>query len=114
MLIGAHVVLYSTDASADAAVLDAWLPGSTVDAGGEWLIMALPPAEAACHPVDGPPSHELFLMTDDLQTEVRTLAELGVTCSAVETPQWGSPVRVLLPSGAQLGLYQPRHATTVR
>ena len=46
----------------------------SVDAGGGWLIFALPPAELAIHPADGEARHELYLMTDDLDA---TLAQLA-------------------------------------
>jgi hypothetical protein len=38
----------------------------SADAGGGWLIFALPPAELAVHPADGATRHELFLMCDDI------------------------------------------------
>ena len=49
-ITGVHAVLYTHEAEADRA----WLtdvPGlKSVDAGGGWLIFALPPAELAVHP----------------------------------------------------------------
>ncbi len=50
MITGAHVILYSTDADADRAFLQNLLGTTTVDAGGGWLILALPPGEVAVHP----------------------------------------------------------------
>ena len=67
MITGAHVILYSTDADADRAFLHDLLGTTTVDAGGGWLILALPPAEVAVHPTDGPPQHELYLLCDDIE-----------------------------------------------
>jgi hypothetical protein len=50
----------------------------SVDAGGGWLIFALPPAEVAVHPADLP-SHELYLMCEDLAgTMVRLSAQLSI------------------------------------
>ena len=54
VITGAHAILYSTDADADRAFLRDLLGTTTVDAGGGWLILALPPAEVAVHPTDGP------------------------------------------------------------
>jgi catechol 2,3-dioxygenase-like lactoylglutathione lyase family enzyme len=113
VIFGAHLVLYSEDAAADRAFLTDVLGLGSVDAGGGWLIFALPPAEAAVHPAEGPAT-ELFLMCDDLKGEMRALAGRGVTCSPVEEARWGSITKVRLPSGAEIGLYQPKHPTAVQ
>jgi hypothetical protein len=112
MIFGAHLVLYSTDAEADRAFLSNVLGLGSVDAGGGWLIFALPPAEAALHPGEAPAT-ELYLMCDDLAVEMRTLAERGVECSAVEEARWGTITKIRLPSGAEIGLYEPRHRTAI-
>src|ERR1035438_5147112 len=52
MIIGAHVLLYSKDPDADRAFFHDVLQLHSVDAGGGWLIFALPPAEVAVHPAD--------------------------------------------------------------
>lgn len=111
MIYGAHTILYSADAEADRRFLREVLGFSSVDAGHGWLIFALPPGEAAVHPTDGPPLSELYLMTDDLGAELEALRGKGVTCGEVEEARWGLVTKVDLPSGAQLGLYQPRHAS---
>jgi catechol 2,3-dioxygenase-like lactoylglutathione lyase family enzyme len=112
MIFGAHVVLFSADAEADRAFLADVLGFASVDAGGGWLIFGLPPAEAAVHPAEAPAA-ELYLMCDDLEAEMRSLTERGVVCSAVEEARWGSITKISLPSGAEVGLYQPRHPTMV-
>ena len=66
MMRGAHVVLYSRDAEADRAFFRDVLDYPFVDAGHDWLIFALPPAELAIHPGDANDVHELFLMCDDV------------------------------------------------
>ena len=50
MITGAHTILYSRDADADRAFFRDVLGFHSVDAGGGWLIFALPPAELAAHP----------------------------------------------------------------
>ena len=112
MIFGAHLVLYSTDADADRAFLSEVFGFDAVDAGGGWLIFALPPAEAAVHPAEAP-SAELYLMCDDLEAEIRTLAGRGVVCSAVEEARWGSITKIVLPSGSEVGLYQPKHPLAI-
>ena len=88
MIFGAHLVVFSTDAEADRAFLSDVLGFDSVDAGGGWLIFALPAAEAALHPAEAPAA-ELYLMTDDLAADMRSLAERGVELSDVEEARLG-------------------------
>jgi catechol 2,3-dioxygenase-like lactoylglutathione lyase family enzyme len=110
MIFGAHVVLYSKDAEADRAFFRDVLGLKAVDAGHGWLIFALPPAEAAFHPSEENGLHELFFMCDDLSAETASLAQKQVTFSEVQEARWGSIVRMKLPGGSDIGLYQPKHA----
>jgi catechol 2,3-dioxygenase-like lactoylglutathione lyase family enzyme len=116
MIFGAHVVLYSKDAAADRAFFSDMLGLASVDAGHGWLIFALPPAEAAVHPVeglDGEGRHELYLLCDDLAAEMERLVGKGVACEPMEEARWGLLTRMHLPGGGRLGLYQPRHAVAI-
>ena len=70
MLIGAHSIIYSTNADADSAFLRDVLTLPNVDVGGGWLIFGLPPAEVAVHPSTKNGVHELYLMCDDLEAFV--------------------------------------------
>jgi hypothetical protein len=110
MITGAHVIVYSTAAEADRAFLLELLGTRHVDAGGGWLIVALPPAELAVHPTDGAPKQELHLMCDDIDKTVSDLTTRGVTFEGgVRDQGWGLWTSIQLPSGGTLGLYQPRH-----
>jgi catechol 2,3-dioxygenase-like lactoylglutathione lyase family enzyme len=111
MITGAHVILFSRDAEADRAFIRDVLGFAHVDAGGGWLIFKLPPAEAAVHPEDeGQPRHELYLMCNDLAATLAQLRARGVRVSEeANQPRWGLLGSVTLPSGAQLGIYEPRH-----
>ena len=83
MINGAHILFFSTNPEADRAFFRDVLNFPHVDVGGGWLIFALPPAEAAIHPVDQ--SHTqthaghgllgavLYLMCDDLDATLRDL-----------------------------------------
>ena len=118
MITGAHVVLYSNDATADRAFLRDVLDFGSVDAGHGWRIFALPPAEVAVHPAD-PPSgeqnrHALYFLCDDLKSELEGLRQKGVQCSNVEEERWGSLSRIRLPSGGEIGIYQPKHPTALK
>ena len=112
MIFGAHLVVFSTDAEADRAFLSDVFGFDSVDAGGGWLIFALPPAEAAVHPAETPGA-EVYLMCDDLAAEMRALAERGVECSDVEEARWGTITKIRLPSGGEIGLYQPKHPMAI-
>jgi predicted enzyme related to lactoylglutathione lyase len=105
---GAHAVLFSTDAEAARAFLSDVLGLRSVDAGGGWLIFALPPAEVAVHP--GEPRHELYLMCDDLDATLAELAARGAeTTGDVHEEPWGRVTAIRVPGGGELGLYEPRH-----
>jgi catechol 2,3-dioxygenase-like lactoylglutathione lyase family enzyme len=109
MIRGAHVVLFSTDPEADRAFFRDVLTFPHVDAGHDWLIFALPPAELAMHPADANGAHELYLMCDDIAATIAELTDKGVACSDIETERWGRVTRVTLPGGGTLGLYEPSH-----
>jgi catechol 2,3-dioxygenase-like lactoylglutathione lyase family enzyme len=114
MIFGAHIVLYSKDAEADRAFFKDVLGLKSVDAGRGWLIFALPPAEAAFHTAEEGGSHELFFMCDDLKRDMQALAEKKVQFSEIQEARWGSIVKIQLPGGGSLGLYQPKHATALQ
>ena len=109
MIFGAHVIVYSKDATADRAFFREVLGFSSVDAGHGWLIFALPPAEVAIHPADESVGHELYFLSDDLSADITALGEKSVLCSATEEVRWGSVTRIQLPGGGEIGLYQPKH-----
>jgi catechol 2,3-dioxygenase-like lactoylglutathione lyase family enzyme len=109
MISGAHVIIYSRDADADRAFFRDVLEYPHVDAGGGWLIFKLPPGEVAVHPAEGIPSHELYLMCDDVNATVESLAAKGVRCGPVSDRGWGLLTSIQLPGGGELGLYEPRH-----
>lgn len=110
MINGAHAVICSKNAEADRAFLRDVLGFAHVDVGQGWLIFALPPSEVAVHPSDENDLHELFLMTDDLDAEMKKLKANGVACEEPTQQGWGRLTRVALPGGGKIGLYQPRHA----
>src|SRR5215207_101149 len=111
MINGAHAILYSDDADATRAVLAKVLGTRSVDAGGGWLIFALPPAEIAVHPAEAGGRAELYLMTDDVAA---TEAEGIEVARPVSDQGWGLLTAIALPGGVELGLYQPRHPTATQ
>jgi catechol 2,3-dioxygenase-like lactoylglutathione lyase family enzyme len=109
---GAHLMAFSTDAGATRAFLRDALELDAVDAGGGWLIFALPPAELGVHPTDGPPRHGLYLMCDDLAAALARLGERGVELARGPTDEgFGRIAYLSVPGLGELGLYQPSHPT---
>ena len=113
MISGAHVIVYSTNAEADRAFFRDVLGFKSVDAGHGWLIFALPPAEAAFHPGEKNSVHELYLLCDDLKSEMASLAKKNVKCSEIHEERWGSITKMRLPGGGDVHLYQPKHPTAL-
>jgi hypothetical protein len=123
MITGAHFLLYSKNPEADRAFFRDVLQFRAVDAGGGWLIFALPPAEMGVHPssdnfVQAHAGHQLlgavlYLMCDDLPSVMQSLQARNVRCSPVMTAEWGITTTVPLPSGGEIGLYQPKHPTAI-
>ena len=123
MINGAHVLIYSKDPDADRAFFRDVLKLRSVDVGGGWLIFALPPAEAAVHPVDGVPAQKpdgqdmlgahLYLMCDDLRATVAWLGAQHVQCTEIGQERWGIKTTIRLPSGGEIGLYEPAHETAL-
>lgn len=97
-ITGAHILLYSDRPEADRAFFRDVLGFRNVDAGGGWLIFALPPAEMGIHPTDGDRAQPhggcdllgavLYLMCDDLRGLIKSLQAKNVKCSAVEEEPW--------------------------
>jgi len=110
MINGVHAIIFSDDAEGVRAFFDEVLGCPSVDAGGGWLIFALPPAELAAHPADDRGRHELYLMCDDVNETVAELRAKGAQFEDEVTDQgWGLITTVRLPGGGRLGLYEPRH-----
>jgi|SRR6478735_1701064 len=123
MIIGTHLLLYSQDPQADRAFFRDVLGLSNVDAGGGWLIFALPPAEMGVHPAekDLTRTHAgqdlatgtLYLLCDKLKETLDDLAAKGVLHTKLQEAEWGVASSIRLPGGSSLGLYQPRHALAI-
>jgi hypothetical protein len=123
VISGAHFVLYSKDAEADRLFLRDILGFRAIDIGHGWLIFAMPRTEAALHPAAGESAQvegehamlgaELYLMCDDLAAEIASLKTKNVTCGPVSKERWGQRTSIRLPSGGEIGLYQPSHPTAI-
>lgn len=114
MITGVHAIIYSKNADALRAFFRDTLGFASVDAGGGWLIFALPPAELGIHPTEGNTQQELYLLCDDIEATIADLRSRGVEITRDVSDQgWGLLSALRLPDGSELPLYQPKHATAI-
>ena len=110
VITGVHAIVFSPQAEKLRAFFGSVLDLPSVDAGHDWCIFGLPPAELAVHPADGPGRHELYLMCDDIHATLADLRDKGAEiASDVADRGWGLLASIRLPDGEQFGIYQPRH-----
>ena len=115
MIAGAHTIIFAEDAERARAFMRDVLGFEGVDAGEGWLIFALPPAELGVHPAEHLVRRDLSLMCDDLETTMAELRAKGIEFAGEpEDEGWGITATMLLPGGADLLLYEPRHPTAIR
>ncbi len=109
MITGLHTIVFSPEAEKVRAFFRDVLNLPSVDAGGGWLIFAMPPAELAVHPADRS-RHELYLMCDDIHATLEELRGKGVEVTQeVSDQRWGLLAAIRLPDGSELPIYEPRH-----
>jgi len=122
MIIGSHILLHSRKPEEDRAFFRDVLGFPAIDVGHGWLIFGISPAEAAIHAMDEGSAHShsgralgaaLYLMCDDLVAHIASLRIKNVQCTEVHTERWGIRTTIPLPSGGEIGLYQPTHATAL-
>src|SRR6201985_3010297 len=110
MITGAHAIIPPEDPDGVRAFFADVLGMPSVDAGGGWLIFALPPAELAVHPADRDGRHELYLMCDDIHATLAELRSKGAEVARDVADQgWGLLAAIRLPDGSEFPIYQPRH-----
>lgn len=114
-IVGAHVLLYTSEPDALRATLRDAFGWKHVDAGEGWLIFALPPTELGVHPAEGPTyesgvRHQLTFMCDDIGATIRELRAKGIAVKGEpEDEGWGITVMLGLPGEVEVLLYEPRH-----
>jgi catechol 2,3-dioxygenase-like lactoylglutathione lyase family enzyme len=115
VITGMHAIVFSPEAEKVRSFFADVLGLRSVDAGGGWLIFALPPAELAVHPADGPARQELYLMCDDIQTTLAELRGQGVEVAREVSDQgWGLLAAIRLPDGSEFPIYEPRHPSPLQ
>jgi hypothetical protein len=103
LINGDHAILYSDDGDATRAALVKVLETRSVDAGGGWLIFALPPAEIAVHPASEGGRAELYLLRGDVAAPVTALQTEGIEIArqADLRPGLGLVTAIMLPGGGR-------------
>jgi predicted enzyme related to lactoylglutathione lyase len=115
VITGMHAIVFFSQAEKVRAFFADVLGLPSADAGGGWLIFALPPAELAVHPADGDSHHELYLMCDDIHATLAELTGKGAEVArGVSDQGWGLLAAIRLPDGSEFPIYQPRHPSPPR
>ena len=109
MIIGAHVMLQSTNDKADMAFLTDVLELPSINAGGGYMIYGIPPAEMSIHGSETNDVHLLYFMCDDIAAFTGDMTRHGIAFSTPVRQSWGTVTEITLPGGGKLGVYQPRH-----
>jgi catechol 2,3-dioxygenase-like lactoylglutathione lyase family enzyme len=118
-IIGTHAILYTSEPDAVRAIFRDVFGFEFVDAGHDWLIFALPPAELGVHPGEGPTfdagvRHQLSFMCDDLDATIAELRAKGIEIDdEQQNAGWGVTTTMVLPGGLDVMLYQPRHPLAI-
>jgi predicted enzyme related to lactoylglutathione lyase len=113
MINGIHALIFTSKVDELRAFFRDVLGFESVDAGGGWLIFALPPAELGIHPGEGPSRQELYLMCDDIEATVQRLADRGVELVRPISDEGFGLVTAISVPGGELALYQPKHPTAL-
>ena len=113
-ITGTHALLYTSEPEQLRAVLRDVFGWKHVDAHDGWLIFALPPAELGVHPAKPGHAREFSLMCEDVEATIADLRAKGIEFAGEpEDVGYGIAVTMLLPGGAELTLYEPRHETAI-
>ena len=109
MITGVHALIFTQKAEAARTFFRDTLGFPSIDAGGGWLIFALPPAELGIHPGDSDVRHELYLICNDLEQTVEELKGKGVEFTRPVTDEGFGLVTWMAFPGGELALYEPKH-----
>lgn len=110
MISGIHFIMYSKDSKADREFFRDVLELTNVDVGDGWLIFGAPPSELAVHPGPDNGNHEIYFMSDDIESFIDEMLKRNIACEPIQNQGWGLLTSLTLPGGGKLGVYEPRHA----
>ncbi|HEY2445617.1 MAG TPA: hypothetical protein VGI20_07770 [Rhizomicrobium sp.] len=109
MIIGAHIMLQSTNEAADRKFFSDVLKLDSIDAGGGFMIFGVPPAEVALHASDENDVHKLYFMCENIARFTAAMTRHGIPFTTPQRQSWGTVTEITLPGGGALGVYQPHH-----
>ena len=118
MIKGMHAMFYSSEPEALRAFLRDKLGFTSFsDVGGGWLIFDLPEADMGVHPADpahaaGEPAgtHDISFYCDDIHATVAELKGRGVVFDGeVADAGFGLAIRLEMPGGVRVQIYQPHY-----
>ena len=113
-ITGVHALIYTSEPEAARAVFRDVFGFEHVDAGDGWLIFKLPPAELGIHPAEHSVRRDISVMCDDIGATIVELKEKGIEFAGEpEDEGFGIGVTMILPGGAEIFLYEPRHPTAI-
>ena len=122
MINGAHFLLYSKDPDADRAFL-AMCSNSGLSRTAVGADLRAPTRRDRGSSIDEDAPQpiaegevvgaSIYLMCDDLDSTIKSLESKNVLCSEVNEAPWGIVTTFRLPSGGEIGLYQPTHPTAL-
>ena len=113
-IVGVHGLVYTSKPEAVRSIFRDVFSWEHVDAGDGWLIFKLPPAKLGVHPSENTQTQDLSLMCDNLDDTMAELRAKGIEFrGAPQDEGFGITVTMLLPGGAELMLYEPRHPTAI-
>jgi len=118
MIRGLHGMFYTSQADELRAFLRDKMQLPFSDVGGGWLIFDVPEADIGVHPVDDAAhsgSHDISFYCDDIEGTVADMRARGVAFDGEITDQgWGQAIRLTLPGGVQVQIYQPRYQKSTK
>jgi len=99
-------MLFSSDPEADLAFARDLFGLAGAEAGGGWLVIALPPGQSGMDDFGGDDAHQLYLECRDLDRAIAALAERGVEVGSATEESWGRWVSVAVPGGGRIRLHE--------
>jgi len=111
---GVHALFFTDQPDEARAFLRDTMGIPCFDSGGGWLIFKFGEADMGVHPINpggGPPSgtHDISFYCDDLDAEIASLQGKGVDTGEVDEQPWGRLIRIEVPGGIKVGLYEPKY-----
>lgn len=119
MIQALHTLIYAEDPDAARAFFRDVLELPSADTGGGWLIFKTGPSELGVHPNSWEhqgqtgsteQQFDVSLICDDLDKTMAELAAKGAQfAGGIQDQEWGITVRLVVPGGGEMMLYQPKY-----